>query len=180
MEWFWLFLFYSFFGYLLERLFAVLTRSPRRVRKCFLLLPLCPVYGLAMVIFLSMTDLDRVGGWDLILRGGIISTVVEYLVHVFYDAVFGVAFWDYSKVPGNVWGRVCLPFAAAWGLLSAGAALWLQPVLRQLADVMPMALTYSLLLLLTADSVLSAGLLLRYHDTEMLSLRAVGQRIAGE
>ena len=42
----WLFWTYSFLGYLLEKAFAWLTRSPQQVRKCFLLLPLCPVYGL--------------------------------------------------------------------------------------------------------------------------------------
>ena len=39
MIWFWLFWFYSFLGYLLERMFAKVVRSERQVRKCFLLLP---------------------------------------------------------------------------------------------------------------------------------------------
>ena len=43
--WFWLFLLYSFGGYVLEKLYAAARRSPHQVRKCFLLLPLCPVYG---------------------------------------------------------------------------------------------------------------------------------------
>ena len=46
MTWFWLVIFYSFGGYLLEKGYAAAVRSPHRVRKCFLLLPLCPVYGL--------------------------------------------------------------------------------------------------------------------------------------
>ena len=46
---FWLFLLYSFGGYLLEKLYAWARRSSHRVRKCFLLLPLCPVYGLALL-----------------------------------------------------------------------------------------------------------------------------------
>lgn len=45
MTWFWLVIFYSFGGYLLEKGYAAAVRSPHRVRKCFLLLPLCPVYG---------------------------------------------------------------------------------------------------------------------------------------
>ena len=49
MTWFWLVIFYSFGGYLLEKGYAAAVRSPHRVRKCFLLLPLCPVYGLAML-----------------------------------------------------------------------------------------------------------------------------------
>ena len=173
MVWFWLFLFYSFFGYLLERMYAKVIRAERQVRKCFLLLPLCPVYGLAMVVFLSMTDTPAYGFWALVLRGAVLTTLVEYAVHVFYEAVFGVRFWDYGDLPGSVWGRVCLPFSAAWGLLSAFSARFLQPVLAPLAAGMPPLLTYAALLLLTADAVCSAALLRRYQDTELLSLRAL-------
>ena len=52
MYWLWLFCLYSFLGYLLEKIFAAVTGSRHQVRKCFLLLPLCPVYGLAMLAVL--------------------------------------------------------------------------------------------------------------------------------
>ncbi len=175
MIWFWLFLFYSFLGYLIERMFAKVVRSERQVRKCFLLLPLCPVYGLAMTAFLSMTEPEIYGFWALALRGAVLTTLVEYAVHVFYEAVFGVKFWDYGDLPGSVWGRVCLPFSAAWGLLSAVSARFLQPLLVPLAALMPPLLTYAALLVLTADAVCSAALLLRYRNTELLSLRALVQ-----
>ena len=179
MEWFWVFVFYSFLGYLLERMFAKVTQSPRQVRKCFLLLPLCPVYGLAMAVFLATPELPAMGPWQLLVRGVVVCTLVEYLVHLFYEWAFGVAFWDYSGIPGNVWGRVCPPFSLAWGLLSAGAALWIQPLLLPLAGGMPPLFTYGALLLLSADAVLSAALLHRYHDTQLLSVRAVSRRLQG-
>ena len=42
----WSFWFFSLLGWLLERIFAALTRSPFQRRRCLLLEPLCPVYGL--------------------------------------------------------------------------------------------------------------------------------------
>ena len=54
-RWFLYFLTYSFLGYCLEKLFARAVRSPERVRKCLLLLPLCPVYGLAMTVCAALT-----------------------------------------------------------------------------------------------------------------------------
>ena len=51
---FWLFLLYSLGGYGLEKLYAAVRRSPHRVRKCFLLLPLCPVYGLGALAVLAL------------------------------------------------------------------------------------------------------------------------------
>ena len=56
MVWFWLFVFYSFGGYLLEKAFAAATASPQQVRKCFLLLPLCPVYGFGVLAVLSLPE----------------------------------------------------------------------------------------------------------------------------
>ena len=177
MLWFWFFLVYSFFGYLLERMFAKVTRSERQVRKCFLLLPLCPVYGIAMTLFLLLTDVEAISTLHLIFRGGLIATIVEYAVHVYYDWVFGVRFWDYSGVKGNLGGRICLPFSLLWGLLTALTARLIHPLILPLAAAVPPLLTFFMLLLLTADAFLSSALLHRYGDTELLTLRAIAARL---
>ena len=66
MYWLWLFCLYSFLGYLLEKIFAAVTGSRHQVRKCFLLLPLCPVYGLAMLaVLLVLYALRRKKGLTL-------------------------------------------------------------------------------------------------------------------
>ena len=179
MDWLWLFVFYSFLGYLLERMYAKVTRAHQQVRKAFLLLPLCPVYGLGMTAFLALTEVSALRIPALILRGAVICTLVEYSVHFFYEKVFRVRFWDYSAMPGNVWGRVCPLFSLIWGVLSAFAALWLQPLLLPLARGMPPAASYGMLLVLTADVWFSAALLYRYRDTELLSLRAVSRKLSG-
>lgn len=67
MAYFWYFLGYGFLGYLLEKLFAALTHAEHRVRKGFLLAPVCPVYGLAMCAVLAL-GADRIGPlWELAL-----------------------------------------------------------------------------------------------------------------
>ena len=95
MIWFWTFIFYSLAGYGLEKLYAFAVRARHRVRKCFLLLPLCPVYGLAMVAVLRLAG-DTESFWQLALYGGILCTAVEYAVHFLYEKCLGVLFWDYS------------------------------------------------------------------------------------
>ena len=52
--------------------------------------------------------------WSLALWGGLAATAVEYAVHVLYDRLLGVRFWDYSQVRWNLRGRICLPFSLAW------------------------------------------------------------------
>ena len=63
--------------------------------------------------------------WSLALWGGLAATAVEYAVHVLYDRLLGVRFWDYSQVRWNLRGRVCLPFSLAWSLLVAAGLLGL-------------------------------------------------------
>lgn len=170
-QWFLYFIFYSFAGYVLEKAFARAIRSPNQVRKCFLLLPLCPVYGLAMTAVLALVP--REGGFlRLALAGGVICTAVEYLVHLFYDVTCGVRFWDYSLLPGHLRGRICPQFAVIWGVLSAAAVRWVQPWAAALAAGTPPEAAFALWMALAADCVLTGALLTRYHDPEMLALGA--------
>ena len=122
MAYFWYFLGYGFLGYLLEKLFAALTHAEHRVRKGFLLAPVCPVYGLAMCAVLAL-GADRIGPlWELALLCSITATTVEYAVHLFCDAVLGVRFWDYSATKTDVNGRICLPFSLIWFVLTIPAS----------------------------------------------------------
>ncbi len=171
-QWFLYFLLYSFLGYCLEKVYASAIRSDRRRRKCFLLLPLCPVYGLAMAALLY-TAPEGMPFFPLALLGGTVCTAVEYLVHLFYDKVFGVWFWDYRLLRGHLRGRICPRFALIWGALSAAAVRYVHPVIAALVPCIPPGAAYGLWLLLAADGVFSASLLLRYHDTELLSLPVV-------
>ena len=168
----WLFWTYSFLGYLLEKGYAAATSSSRQARKCFLLLPLCPVYGLGALAVLALPPGLTGGFWSLALWGGLTATAVEYGVHWLYDRLLRVRFWDYSQVRWNLRGRVCLPFSLAWGLLTAAFLPPLQAVLVPVLSAMPVWLTYVLLLLTTADGVISAALLRQTGDPECLRLRA--------
>lgn len=171
-RWFHLFLIYSFFGYCLEKLFARATRSDRQVRKCFLLLPLCPVYGLAMTAVSALAP--SIGSFPLlVLAGGTVCTLAEYLVHLFYDRVYGVKFWDYTQLRGNINGRICPQFSVVWGILSALAARFVDPLAVSFALSVPPAAVFLLWLLFAADCVLTSAVLARYHDTELLRLSAI-------
>lgn len=170
--WFWQFLLYSFLGYLLEKGFAALVGSPRQTRKCFLFLPLCPVYGLGVLAVLALPEKLTGSPLGLAVWGGLTATAVEYGVHVVYDRLLGVRFWDYAGVWGNLGGRVCVPFSLAWGILLAAWLPWFQPLARLWTAAVPSWATYIALLVLTADAMISARLLYLSRDTEILRLSA--------
>lgn len=172
-RWLWYFWMYSFLGFLLEKVFAAVTHAERQTRKCFLLLPLCPVYGLGMLAVLALPPSWTESFPALALWGGLAATAVEYVVHWAYETLLGVRFWDYTGVPGDLRGRVCLPFSVAWGLLTAAAVTRVHPLVEVLAARVPPVWTYGLLLFFTADAVCTARFLWETHDVEALG-RVIG------
>ena len=169
MAYYWYFFGYGFLGYLLEKLFAHASRAEHRVRKGFLLAPVCPVYGLAMCAALAL-GAERTGSvWELMLLCGIVSTAVEYAVHLLCDVALGVRFWDYSATKLDVNGRICLPFSIAWGVLGALAVRLVQPVMAALAALIPSAVTNAVLLCFGIDALWSTAVLLRWGDVDLLA-----------
>jgi uncharacterized membrane protein len=162
---FWAFLTYSFFGFLLELLYARLTGS-RPDRKCLLVLPLCPVYGLGALGILLLPRFST--PFLLFLAGGAVATGVEYLLALFYEKCLGVKFWDYAGLPGAIHGRVCLPFSIVWGLLALPLVDWLHPALAPVFRSVPGPVTLLAALTVGADLVLSAGILRLTGDREKL------------
>lgn len=168
-DWLWYVWIYSFLGYLLEKGFAWWTGAVRRVRKCCLLLPLCPVYGLGMAAVLALPQGARRGIW-LPLLGGAVATAVEYVLHWFYDIVLGVRFWDYSALRGNLRGRICPAFALLWGVLAALAVKFVQPMVAVAVCSIPWQVTYAVLLFFVADALCAARVLWVTGDVEALGL----------
>ena len=165
--WLWNFWIFSFFGWCLERMFAAATRSPRQRRRCLLLSPLCPVYGLGMAAVLALPP-ALLTGPGLYLSGGLAATAAEYLYHWWGEVFLGVRFWDYTGLPGNLRGRVCLPFSLAWGLLMFPAVDWAAPAAAALAGRIPPVCTWLCLLFFTADAVCTLRFLSVTHSLEAL------------
>ncbi len=162
-DWFWNFVLYSFFGYLLERLFAAAARAENQVRRCFWLLPLCPVYGLAVTAVLALPPSMQRYPW-LPVAGAVVTTAVEYAVHWLYQTWLGVQFWDYSSLRFQLKGRICLPFSIAWGILVSAAVVLIQPVMDDLIAAIPPEATLAAMLLLTADSLVTLRYLTQTGD----------------
>ena len=51
--------------------------------------------------------------------GAAIITTVEFISGCIINLWFGQNVWDYSRMPFNILGQVCLPFSFLWFLISA-------------------------------------------------------------
>ena len=54
----------------------------------------------------------------LFIGGFIVGSIVEYLVSWIGELLLGVKWWDYSDMPLNINGRICVYFSIFWGFLA--------------------------------------------------------------
>lgn len=66
--------------------------------------------------------------WDMPLYGQMavgtaIITILEFIAGIIVNIIFGWDVWDYSNVPLNILGQICLPFCVIWFFLSLPAII---------------------------------------------------------
>lgn len=66
--------------------------------------------------------------WQMLIGAGIV-TILELIVGIVVNVWLGFEVWDYSNLPFNFMGQICLPFSFAWTLLS-GVAIVVDDYLR--------------------------------------------------
>lgn len=167
-EWFWYAVLYSFLGFLLEVAYARAVRAEKQDRKCFYFLPLCPVYGLGALLILTPAPLLAGRPLLLALWSGAAATEAEYAMSLFYEKLFRVSFWDYTALPWNLGGRVCLAFSLCWCGLGLLTVYGVHPLAAALVARIPEGLTLPCALLLGADALWTAAVLRRSGSTDAL------------
>ena len=175
MVWCWTFLLYSFLGFLLETGYACWVGGDPD-RKCLLLLPLCPVYGLGMCAVLLLPAPVLRSPVLLAAAGGLTAACVEYAAALTYERLLGVSFWDYRGRWGNLHGRVCLPFTLAWGLLLLPMVYWVHPAAARLFAMIPPPVSWAALAAFTADGIVSSVILRRTGDRTRLQWYRAAER----
>ena len=114
----WFFFVFCFLGVIVELIFGLAEEGVIESKLGLLYLPFSPIYGLGGVI-LSRFLLPYLREPILMfLMGILVGTVLEYVASLVMEKVFKTVFWDYSDLPLNIQGRVCLQYSIYWGLLS--------------------------------------------------------------
>lgn len=165
--WIWYLLVYSFLGYLLEVAYAKIVHGRGSGRKCLLLLPLCPVYGVGAVAIVALSGPNPQPLWVMGVGFGA-ATVVELLFGLYYKYALGVAFWNYSQIRWNVCGLVCLPFSLAWSGLALALVYTVHPIVKICVSALPTAFTVPAWIVLGADCLISSIALKREKNTAVL------------
>ena len=161
-----LFIVGAFLGDITETIFCRITAGYWMSRSSVVWGPFSIVWGLAIAAATALLYRyrNRSDGF-LFLAGTFLGGAYEYLCSVFTEIVFGTVFWDYSKIPFNLGGRINLLYCFFWGI---AAVIWLKilyPFISGWIEKIPMCigkiLTWVLLIFMIVNMAVSALALAR-------------------
>lgn len=128
------FIIYSVLGFVIETAFGAVTKGVIESRKSFLYGPFCAIYGLGAVVMILCLQPFKKNNNTLFWGGFVAGSVIEYLVSLIGELIFHVIWWDYSDMPLNINGRVCVYFSIFWGLLGIYLVSYINPKIDKLIN----------------------------------------------
>ncbi len=143
---FYLFLWYSFLGWILEVIYSAI-RKRKFMNRGYLNGPLCSVYGFAALL-ISWVLQDLQGNWVFLYLGSaIFATLIEWTAGHLLEWQGNKKWWDYSHLKGNLGGYVCIRFSLLWGLLGTVVVTWGNGLLLMPYKALPETLVRIILLI---------------------------------
>lgn len=164
---FWLFMIGAFLGDIIETIFCRYTAGRWMSRSSVLYGPFSIVWGLGCVLLTAFLykykdSRDR----HIFIAGTVLGGAYEYACSVFTELVFGTIFWDYSKIPFNLGGRINLLYCFFWGI---AAIVWLKGIyprisawIEKIPKKIGPVLTWVILIFMLVNIALSGMALSRY------------------
>lgn len=95
------------------------------------------MFLLGGLCFILIGSLNNYIPWEMsIIKQGVIGALIvtslEFIFGLVLNLYLNLGIWDYSNMPFNILGQICLPFSIAWFFLSLVAIFvddWLRYIL---------------------------------------------------
>ena len=171
---FWLFLLGAFLGDITETIFCLATTGVLMSRSSLVYGPFSIVWGLGCALLTAVLYKykDRSDHF-IFFTGTVLGGAYEYMCSVVTELVFGTVFWDYSKIPFNLGGRINLLYCFFWGI---AAVVWLKllyPFFSKWIEQIPKKwgppVTWMFIAFMAFNIVISSLALARYTERHTLS-----------
>lgn len=122
-QWILFFFCYCFIGWIWECFYVSATRALKNkkwefVNRGFLHGPVIPIYGFAAITILLTTIPLRENAFAVYVMGALTATLFELVTGTAMERLFKVKYWDYSEMPLNYHGHICLFVSLFWGFFS--------------------------------------------------------------
>lgn len=161
------FMIYSFLGWAMESAFVSVGQK-KWINRGFINGPLCPIYGTGALLVLLTLEPIKDNKIALFFGAILIASLVEYAVGFILEKLFQATWWDYSQMPFNIKGRVCLERSVEWGVLCLFVVRVVQPFIQRFVLAVPRALGEAvgsvLLIYLAVDTTITVLQILRFNE----------------
>ena len=127
----------------------MLTKGVIESRRSCFYGPFCCIYGLGAAIMIPGLQKFKHSNWTLFIAGAIEGSAVEYVVSLIGELIFQIKWWDYSNMPFNINGRICILFTVFWGVLALGLMRLINPYIERMIDSIPKKIFNFLTIFLT-------------------------------
>ena len=67
-----------------------------------------------LLIFNVFMILEGKSPFTKALVGSLLITLIEFIAGMIINVKFGLGVWDYSDLPFNLYGQICLPYTLLW------------------------------------------------------------------
>lgn len=180
---------YGFLGWCTEVIFAAFKQH-RFVNRGFLNGPICPIYGVGVTLVIACLEAFQSNLLLLYISSVILVTVLEGVTGWAMDKLFHNKWWDYSKLPFNIGGYVCLLFSLIWGVACVFIVYFVHPLIHQVLSLIPhtagIALIAILGIALLSDMIVTTSAIVKFNQyLELLKhitdeLHAISNQIGAE
>lgn len=170
------FVIYSLLGWISEVSYAFYNRRIF-INRGFLFGPICPIYGLGLVIVIILTNSIKNNLFLLFIFATLITSLLEYVTGFILEKLFHSKWWDYTDDPLNLHGRICLQFSIIWGLATTIIIKVIHPIIIFFIDAIPFQIIKYILYLLIFTLILDFSFTLKSLTklkpilTEILKIR---------
>lgn len=130
------FFIYGTLGWCTEVAYAAI-KEKRFVNRGFLNGPICPIYGVGVSVVVHF--LQPLSGQliPLYISSTVLVTLLEGATGYVLEKLFHHKWWDYSGMPWNIGGYVCLMFSLMWGVACVVIVKVIHPVIHGFLQLMP-------------------------------------------
>ena len=158
---------YGFLGWCTEVIFAAFKQH-RFVNRGFLNGPICPIYGVGVTLVIACLEAFQSNLLLLYISSVILVTVLEGVTGWAMDRLFHNNWWDYSKLPFNIGGYVCLLFSLIWGVACVFIVYFVHPLIHQVISLIPhtagIALIAILGIALLSDIIVTTSAIVKFNQ----------------
>jgi uncharacterized membrane protein len=173
-------------GWIYESIFCTI-KNGKWADRGFLYGPLCPIYGVGAVSITAIAEAvsEKCAGgyawWQVFLVAFFGSIVLEYTTSWILEKLFHAYWWDYSRVPLNINGRVCFPASVGFGcaglLVVYVIAPFTQRMTRAISPIGMEALSLLFMALIAADTTLTVSALTNFERNVIALDTALNQHM---